>query len=68
MDCYICGDEEIVRKNHNPYQPKRVQEMMPEVWWTFAKIIVLIIYADTWPCAKNCVPTIYADTIKDKEE
>ena len=29
MDCFICGDEEAVGKNHNPYQPVRVQEMMP---------------------------------------
>ena len=29
MDCFICGDEEAVGKNHNPHQPIRVQEMMP---------------------------------------
>ena len=39
-DGYIRGDEEIVGKNHNPYKPINVQEMMPEAWWTFVKSIV----------------------------
>ena len=43
MDCYICGDEEIEGKNHNPYWPIRVSGMMPEAWWAFAKSIVLTI-------------------------